>query len=84
MLSIILFLLQINASKNQSKSLKLKLLEMGLIKVDQEGFPSVLNPIPEESLPSVCVTPAEFSGLTFEQQKELLLIQLEFGKNKHK
>lgn len=77
-------MLQINASKNQSKSLKLKLLEMGLIKVDQEGFPSVLNPIPEESLPSVCVMPAEFSGLTFEQQKELLLIQLEFGKNKHK
>lgn len=57
---------------------------MGLIKVDQELFPSVLNPIPEESLPSVRVTPAEFSGLTFEQQKELLLIQLEFGKNKRK
>lgn len=51
---------------------------MGLIKVDQEGFPSVLNPIPDR------VTPAEFSGLTFEQQKELLLIQLEFGKNKRK
>lgn len=31
-------------------SLKLKLLEMGLIKAGQEGFSSVFNPIPEEVL----------------------------------
>lgn len=58
--------------ENVKTTLKVKLVELGIMTTDPSELHSVTSALPVQA-----------QGLTFEQQKELLLLQMEHDERKH-